>query len=126
MKELMKQFSGVLGAVVAAACCLGAPVVLAAVGAAGLGSLVNDAYLFPIFGAFLALSLWLLYRWARSRHSPADGSCRYTSALASDRTYRTRFCSAACNSVPMLRTTRFGGKLSIGKLPRGKKAGSAP
>ena len=65
----MKQFSGVLGAGVAAACCLGVPVVLAAVGAAGLGFLVNDAYLFPIFGAFLALSLWLLYRSARSHQS---------------------------------------------------------
>jgi mercuric ion transport protein len=67
VKELMKQFSGILGAGVAAACCLGVPVVLAAVGAAGLGFLVNDAYLFPIFGAFVALSLWLLYRSAR-RH----------------------------------------------------------
>ncbi len=69
VKELMKQFSGVLGAGVAAACCLGVPVVLAAVGAAGLGFLVNDAYLFPIFGAFVALSLWLLYRSARSHQS---------------------------------------------------------
>lgn len=65
----MKQFSGVLGAGVAAACCLGVPVVLAAVGAAGLGFLVSDAYLFPIFGAFLVLSLWLLYRSARSHQS---------------------------------------------------------
>ena len=69
MKELMKQFSGVLGAGVAAACCLGVPVVLAVVGAAGLGFLVNDAYLFPIFGAFVALSLWLLYRSARRHRS---------------------------------------------------------
>lgn len=38
---------------------------LAAVGAAGLGFLINDAYLVPIFAAFAALSLWLLYRSAR-------------------------------------------------------------
>jgi len=69
VKELMKQLSGVVGAGVAAACCLGVPVVLAAVGAAGLGFLINDAYLVPIFGAFVALSLWLLYRSARSHAS---------------------------------------------------------
>jgi mercuric ion transport protein len=69
VKELMKQFSDVLGAGIAAACCLGMPVVLAAVGAASLGFLINDAYLVPIFGAFVALSLWLLYRSARTHAS---------------------------------------------------------
>jgi len=69
VKELIKQLSGILGAGIAAACCLGVPVVLAAVGAAGLGFLINDAYLFPIFGAFVALSLWLLYRSARRHQS---------------------------------------------------------
>ena len=68
MKELIKQLSVIFGAGVAAACCLGVPVVLAAVGAAGLGFLINDAYLVPIFGVFVALSLWLLYRSAR-RHA---------------------------------------------------------
>ena len=68
MKELIKQLSVIFGAGVAAACCLGVPVVLAAVGAAGLGFLINDAYLVPIFMAFVALSLWLLYRSAR-RHA---------------------------------------------------------
>lgn len=69
MKELIKQFSGIVGAGFAAACCLGAPVVLAAVGAAGLGFLINDAYLVPIFGDFVALTLWLLYRSARGHYS---------------------------------------------------------
>ncbi|HEV8553692.1 MAG TPA: MerC domain-containing protein [Casimicrobiaceae bacterium] len=68
MKELIKQLSAIFGAGVAAACCLGVPVVLAAVGAAGLGFLINDAFLIPLFGAFVALSLWLLYRSAR-RHA---------------------------------------------------------
>ena len=71
MKALIKQFSGIIGAGVAAACCLGVPVVLAAVGAAGLGFLVYDAYLFPIFVAFVALSLWLLYRSVRGHQSLA-------------------------------------------------------
>ena len=68
MKELIKQLSAIFGAGVAAACCLGVPVVLAAVGVAGLSFLINDAYLVPMFGAFVALSLWLLYRSAR-RHA---------------------------------------------------------
>lgn len=55
-----------MGAGIAAACCLGVQVVLAAVGAAGLGFLINDAYLVPIFAAFVALTLWLLYRSARA------------------------------------------------------------
>jgi mercuric ion transport protein len=66
MKELIKQFSSILGAGIAAACCLGVQVVLAALGAAGLGFLINDAYLVPIFAAFVALTLWLLYRSARA------------------------------------------------------------
>jgi mercuric ion transport protein len=66
MKELIKQFSSTVGAGIAAACCLGVQVVLAAVGAAGLGFLVNDGYLVPIFAAFVGLTLWLLYRSARA------------------------------------------------------------
>ena len=65
MKDLIKQFSSLIGAGVAAACCLGISAVLAAVGAVGLGFLVHDAYLFPIFVGFAGLSLWLLYRSAR-------------------------------------------------------------
>ncbi|MHB1142337.1 MAG: BufA2 family periplasmic bufferin-type metallophore [Sulfuricaulis sp.] len=66
MKELIKQFSSLIGAGIAAACCLGVSAVLAAVGAVGLGFLIHDAYLFPIFVGFVALSLWLLYRSARA------------------------------------------------------------
>lgn len=65
MKDLIKQFAGLIGAGVAAACCLGISAVLAAVSAVGLGFLIHDAYLFPIFVAFVGWSLWLLYRSAR-------------------------------------------------------------
>ena len=71
MKDLIKQFSGLIAAGVAAACCLGIPAILAAVGAVGLGFLIHDAYLFPIFMAFIAASLWLLYRSARGHASLA-------------------------------------------------------
>lgn len=65
MKALFNQFASLIGAGVAAACCLGVSAVLAAVGTVGLGFLVHDAFLFPIFVAFVSLSLWLLYRSAR-------------------------------------------------------------
>lgn len=71
MLNWFKQLGGLLGAGIAAACCLGVPPVLAALGAAGLGFLIRDAYLFPIFVAFVALALWYLYRSARSHGSLA-------------------------------------------------------
>ena len=82
MKALIKQLSGLVGAGVAAACCLGVPVVLAAVGAAGLGFLINDAYLVQIFVAFVALTLWLLYRSAREHQDFLPFSVALAGALA--------------------------------------------
>lgn len=67
IREMLKQFGGLLGAGIAAACCLGIPAVLAAMGAVGLGFLINDAYLFPLFAGFVAISLWFLFATAR-RH----------------------------------------------------------
>ncbi len=65
MKAFLKQFAGLFGAGVAAACCLGIPAVLAALGTVGLGFIVHDAYLFPLFVSFAGFSLWLLYRSSR-------------------------------------------------------------
>lgn len=65
MKAFLEQFAGMVGAGVAAACCLGIPAVLAALGTLGLGFIIHDAYLFPLFVGFAGLSLWLLYRSAR-------------------------------------------------------------
>ena len=67
MKSFLEQIGALLGSGIAAACCLGLPVVLTAMGAAGLGFLVHDAWLFPLFVAGLGISLWLLYRSAH-RH----------------------------------------------------------
>jgi len=66
VKEFFKQFSGILGAGVAAACCLGISVVLTAVGAVGLGFLIQDAYLMPIFVGFVSFSIWTLFRSAKA------------------------------------------------------------
>lgn len=69
MNELAKQFGGLLGSAFAAACCLGATWALAALTAIGAGFVINDAILIPLYVALLGLSLWLLYRSARS-HGP--------------------------------------------------------
>jgi mercuric ion transport protein len=66
MKELAKQLGSTLGAAFAAACCLGVTAIVSAITAIGAGFLVRDAVLIPLYVAFLALSLWLLYRSAKS------------------------------------------------------------
>ncbi|MBS0418078.1 MAG: MerC domain-containing protein [Proteobacteria bacterium] len=67
MKALLRQFASLIGAGIAAACCLGVSAVLSAVGAVGLGFLVHDAYLFPLFVAFVGVSVWILYRSTAKR-----------------------------------------------------------
>ena len=62
MKELFKQLGSLLGALFAAACCLGLPLLLSALSAAGLGFLIHDAILVPLLAGFVALNLWLLWR----------------------------------------------------------------
>ena len=66
MKNQFTQFSGLVGAGVAAACCAGKVAIITAVGAVGLGALVEHAYLYPIFVGFVALALWMLYLSARA------------------------------------------------------------
>jgi len=68
MKTAITRFLGTFGAIFAAACCLGLPLALSAATAVGLGFLLNDVYLYPLFVGFLALSLWLQYR--RGRGAP--------------------------------------------------------
>ncbi len=65
VKDALGQLGGLAGAGVAAACCLGIPVILSAVGAVGLGFVVQDAYLMPLFVVFVGFSLFMLYRSAR-------------------------------------------------------------
>lgn len=72
MKDQIKQTAGLFGAAVAAACCLGVTVVLSAVAAVGLGFLINDAFLLPMFIGFAALNLWTLYRSARKHEALSE------------------------------------------------------
>ena len=69
MKNLLKQLSGLLGTIFAASCCLGLPLALSALSAAGLGFIAKDAYLFPVFVAFILLTLWLLYRSSKKNNT---------------------------------------------------------
>ncbi len=72
MQEKINQFGGLFGAAITAACCLGIPVVLSAVAAVGLGFLLHDAYLLPMFAAFTGLNLWTLYRSARKHEALSE------------------------------------------------------
>jgi mercuric ion transport protein len=49
---------GVLGAVFAALCCAGTPFILAGLAAVGLGSIKNDALLWPLMFVSLVVALW--------------------------------------------------------------------
>lgn len=69
VNDLIKQIASLSAAGVAGACCLGLPVILAALTSLGLGFLIRDAYLIPIFAALLGFSLWLLYKSSRAHGS---------------------------------------------------------
>lgn len=68
MKDLFKQLGSLLGALFAAACCLGLPLLVSTLSLAGLGFLIHDAILIPLLAAFVALNLWLLWR-TTGRHA---------------------------------------------------------
>ncbi len=62
-----KQLAGIVAAGVAAAICMGMPVLIAAFGAIGLGAYATHAYMFPAFLAFAAVTTWGLYNQGRRR-----------------------------------------------------------
>jgi mercuric ion transport protein len=72
MNEKLSQYGGLSGAAIAVACCLGLPVVLSAVAAVGLGFLLHDAFLLPMFVGFAGLNLWTLYRSARKHEALSE------------------------------------------------------
>ncbi len=55
---MLKQISGSIGSIFASLCCLGFAPILAALSAAGLGFVINDAILIPLLALFLSLALW--------------------------------------------------------------------
>jgi len=61
---------GPAGSLVTALCCLGFAPLVAALGAVGLGFVVNDVILLPLLLLFLGVTLWALRR-DRPRHGRA-------------------------------------------------------
>lgn len=62
MESLVKQLGALFATGVTGACCLGLPIILSALGSVGLGFLINDLILLPLFYGLLAWNLWMLYR----------------------------------------------------------------
>ncbi len=60
MKDQTKQTAGLVGAAITAACCLGLTAVISALTAIGLGFLIHDAILIPLFMVFIGINLWML------------------------------------------------------------------
>lgn len=60
--------AGVLGAVTAALCCAGTPIIVAVLTAVGLGWFRQDAILWPLMFVSLAIALWGFSR-DRRRHA---------------------------------------------------------
>lgn len=65
--NLVRELGGVAVAMIAWLTCAGVPALLAAFGAIGAGGLAGHAYMFPAFGGFLGVSVWLLWRSGRAR-----------------------------------------------------------
>lgn len=62
--------AGVIGAVFAALCCAGTPVIVSVLAAVGLSALRQDAILWPLMAVSLALALWgLAGDWRAHRRS---------------------------------------------------------
>jgi len=74
MKEKTKQLGTLFGTAITAACCLGLPVVISALTAIGVGFLIHDAILVPMFMGFIGFNLWMLNRSARQQENCPEGS----------------------------------------------------
>jgi len=62
-----RQLLAIAGAGVAAAVCMGTPLLLAAFGAVGAAAFATHAYMFPLFVAFVAAASYGLYREGQRR-----------------------------------------------------------
>jgi mercuric ion transport protein len=63
--------AGALAAIVAALCCAGTPLIVAALAATGLSALRKDAILWPIMLVSLAVAIWGYWQGHRIHHSRA-------------------------------------------------------
>lgn len=71
MKDTTKKYTSLIGTVITAACCLGLPVIISALSAIGLGFLIHDVILIPLFMGFIGFNLWMLHRAVNQREACA-------------------------------------------------------
>ncbi len=63
----MKQVTSSIGALIAGACCLGLPPLIAALTGVGMGFLLHDAILIPLLVVLLGFTVWSLHK-SQQRH----------------------------------------------------------
>lgn len=63
----MKQLAGSFGSILAGACCLGLPPLLAALTGIGMGFVLHDAILIPLLIILLSFTVWSLHK-SRKQH----------------------------------------------------------
>ncbi len=69
-REQIADAGGVLGAIFAALCCAGVPLIVSVLATLGLSFLRKDAILFPLMGISLVVALWGFWQ-GRRRHGSA-------------------------------------------------------
>jgi mercuric ion transport protein len=62
--------AGAFGAIIAALCCAGTPIVVGALAAVGLGFLRRDAVLWPVMPLSLTVALSGFWKWRALHHNP--------------------------------------------------------
>lgn len=78
----MADGAGVIGAVLAALCCAGAPIVLSVLGALGLSFLRKDAILLPFMSLALLVALWGFWAGRRTHRQAGPLVLALTGATA--------------------------------------------
>lgn len=74
--------AGVFGAIFAALCCAGAPIILSVLAAVGLSFLRKDAILLPLMFVSLAVALWGFWAGRRLHGAPGPISLAIAAAAA--------------------------------------------
>ena len=69
MPMQLTDAAGALGAIVAALCCAGTPLIVAALAATGLSALRKDAILWPVMLVSLAVAIWGYWQGHRLHHA---------------------------------------------------------
>ncbi|HSU92864.1 MAG TPA: MerC domain-containing protein [Gemmatimonadaceae bacterium] len=80
--DVASDSAGVLGAIVAALCCAGTPMIVSALAALGLSALRRDAILWPVMLGSLLLALWGFWRGFRMHRTAGPLALGILGALA--------------------------------------------